>query len=117
MGGMESRMEIVIGRWSELREVEVDQEKEEAMWAEARETSGEDGEPLQGRRVGVSVLRVMYGGELMEVEMESPRESCSGENQPSWWALRLPNTSASPSSRKARRGPMSAALEGRRGSR
>ena len=40
--------------------VEVDQVKEEAMWAEAREMSGEDGEPEDGRRVGVSLLRVIF---------------------------------------------------------
>ena len=54
-------MERRMGRWSELREIEVDQEKEEAIWAEARERSGEEGEPLEGRRMGESRLRVTKG--------------------------------------------------------
>ena len=47
------------------------------------------------------------GGVSMEAETESPRESLEVENQLSWWALISPNTSASPPSRKSRRGEMS----------
>ena len=53
--------------------MEVDQEKEVARWAETREMSGEEGEPEEGRRVGVSLLRVMKGEESMAMDMESPR--------------------------------------------
>ena len=38
-----------------------------------RERSGEEGEPLEGRRVGVSVLRVVNRELSMRSEMESPR--------------------------------------------
>ena len=55
--------------------MEVDQEKEVEKWAEAREMSGEDGEPEEGRRVGVSLLRVMNGEESIARDKESPRAS------------------------------------------
>ena len=69
------RMVMRIGRWSELRVVEVDQEKEGERWAEEMETSGEEEGPEEGRRVGESELRVTKWEELMEEEIESPRAS------------------------------------------
>ena len=72
-----------------------------------REISGDDGEPFGGKRVGVSVLRVMNGDESMVRERESPRGSWRVENQLSWWAFTSPSTRESPPSRKSRRGPMS----------
>ena len=72
-----------------------------------RERSGEEGEPWEGRRVGESELRVVKGELSMESEMESPRGSRRGEYQLSWWALKSPKMSASPPSRKPRRGERS----------
>ena len=101
---MESRMERRMGRWSELRVMEVDQVKEGARWAETREISGEDGLPEGGRRVGVSTLREMKEEESMEEEMESPRASFRVENQLSSWALKSPRMIASSPSRAWRSG-------------
>ena len=53
----------------------MDQEKEVEIWAEAREMSGDDGEPEEGRRVGVSLLRVTKEEESIARERESPRAS------------------------------------------
>ena len=47
--------------------VEVDQEKEVAIWAVARDMSGEEGEPEEGRRVGVSLFRVTKGEESVNL--------------------------------------------------
>jgi hypothetical protein len=38
-----------------------DQVKAKARWAEATVTSGDDGEPFEGRRVGVSSLGIISG--------------------------------------------------------
>ena len=48
--------EMRIGRWSELRETDVDQEREVEREGEAMEMSGEEGGELEGRRVGESRL-------------------------------------------------------------
>jgi hypothetical protein len=46
------------GRWSEFNVIFIDPEAAEDKCAEIMEMSGEEGEPLEGRRVGVSELIV-----------------------------------------------------------
>ena len=70
-----------MGRWSELREVEVDQVKEELRWAEEMVMSGEVGLPLEGRRVGESVLTVMREDRSTAAEIASPQASDRDKNQ------------------------------------
>ena len=55
--GVDMEREIVIGRWSEERATEVAQVVQMARDGDAKEMSGEVGEPSLGRRVGVSSLR------------------------------------------------------------
>ena len=75
----------MMGRWSEERQVSGDQEREDEMAVETRETSGEAGGELglDGRRVGESVLRMEKEEASMELKNAMPRASSWEECHPS----------------------------------
>jgi hypothetical protein len=78
------RKEMVMGRWSELSWLWVDQVREGRRWAEAKEMSREEmGELLKGRRVGELRLRVQRQELSMAEARRSPlgSEGSRGENQ------------------------------------
>ena len=64
-----------MGRWSELRVVDVDHSEDRAREAGAKETSGEVGRPEEGSLVGVSSLRMTKLEEDISSESNSPRGS------------------------------------------
>jgi hypothetical protein len=73
---------MVMGRWSLFSFKCVDQVQANAKWAEATETSGEEGEPWLGRWVGVSWFKMIRGLASMDSAILSPQESDREESQP-----------------------------------
>lgn len=82
--------EMMIGRWSEERAVETNHSELMRSEEEAKEMSGEVGEPLEGSRVGVSSLRTPKEVWLTRLAMSEPLVSRYDEYQRSWWALKSP---------------------------
>ena len=82
--------EMVMGRWSEERAVETDQSELMRREVEAKEMSGEVGEPFAGRRVGVSSLRTPKEDWPTRSARLEPLMSVRDEYQRLWWALKSP---------------------------
>jgi hypothetical protein len=73
---------MVMRRWSLFSFKCVDQVQAKAKWEEATETSGEEGEPWLGRRVGMSWFKMIRGLASMDSAILSPQESDKEESQP-----------------------------------
>lgn len=88
-----------MGRWSEPSAMWVDQVASKARWLEAKETSGDEGLPPVGSRVGEFSLRTQKLLSAIWSAMESPLDAALAsavcENQRSLWALKSPTTNAS----------------------
>ena len=86
--------EVRIRRWSEQKEVMVCQFRAVERWAEQSVRLGEVGEPWDGRRVGVSSLRMQRLLLLMASARASPWDAAAAmseveEYQAGWRSTRL----------------------------
>ena len=83
---------MVIGKWSELRDVSVLHSAEVSRDIEAKETSGDAGWLLDGSLVGVFSLRTPYSENSISPANLLLRVSTSGECQRGSCALASPST-------------------------